>query len=221
MESLRTRTQRHAQVREEAGYMNVALQVVPSPSRRGSVLIPGLPLLPSNVERHVVPGSGSRTLSLDAGDEVTVVDSEGRQPCELVVFDTSGRSDPALIGASATGRPQGIQAILQSREPSAKRVTDALAAHGFDLGHAAAVHCFGDESRAGESVSFVATAPVTLVAGAPGGPMPVDAQSRTERHRALRPARDAIEPEVRRRPSSTACRAVGGLQHPARRGVRL
>ena len=156
--------------------MNVALQVVPSPSRRGSVLIPGLPLLPSNVERHVVPGSGSRTLSLDAGDEVTVVDSEGRQPCELVVFDTSGRSDPALIGASATGRPQGIQAILQSREPSAKRVTDALAAHGFDLGHAAAVHCFGDESRAGESVSFVATAPVTLVAGAPGGPMPVDAQ---------------------------------------------
>ena len=156
--------------------MNVALQVAPSPSRRGSVLLPGLPLLPSNVERHVVPGGGSRTLGLDAGDEVTVVDREGRQPCELVVFDASGRSDPALIGASATGRPQGIQAMLQSGDPSAKRVAGVLAARGFDLGRAAAVHCFGDDSRAGESSSFVATAPVTLVAGAPGGPMPVDAQ---------------------------------------------
>ena len=156
--------------------MNVPLQVAPFPSRRGSVLIPGLPVLPPNVERHVVPGGGTRTLSLDAGDELTLIDREGRQPCELVVFDASGHSDPALIGATATGRALGIQAILRSPEPSAKRVVDGLAARGLDIGRAAAVRCFGDESHAGESASFVANTPVTLVAGAPGGPMPVDAQ---------------------------------------------
>ena len=156
--------------------VNVPSQVAPLPARRGSVLLPGLPVLPPNVERHVVPGGGTRTLSLDAGDELTLIDREGRQPCELVVFDASGHSDPGLIGATATGRPLGIQAILRSPEPSAKRVVDGLASRGLDIGRAAAVRCFGDESRAGESASFVANTPVTLVAGAPGGPMPVDAQ---------------------------------------------
>ena len=146
------------------------------PARRGPVLVPGLPVLPPNVERHPVPGGGTRTLALDAGDELTVVDREGRQPCELVVFDAGRRSDPAIIGAKGAGAPLGIQAILDRPAPSAGRVRDALAARGLDFGRAAAVRLFGDESRAGDTASFVATAPATLVAGAPGGPMPADAQ---------------------------------------------
>ena len=51
------------------------------------------------MERHPIPGGGTRTLILDSGDELTVIDREGRQPCELVVFDREGRSDPALLGA--------------------------------------------------------------------------------------------------------------------------
>ena len=150
--------------------------VAPMPARHGPVLAPGLPVLPPNVERHPVPGGGTRTLALDPGDELTVVDREGRQPCELVVFDAGGRPDPALIGAKGAVAPLGIQAILDRPTPSAKRVRDALAARGLDLGRAAAVRLFGDESRAGATASFVATAPATLVAGAPGGPMPADAQ---------------------------------------------
>ena len=143
----------------------------PAPSRRGSILIPGLPALAPNVERHPVPGGGTRTLALDAGDELTVIDREGRQRCELVVFDRGGRSDPALIGACGADAPSGIQAVLERGVPSARHVREALAARGLDLGRARAVRLFGDESRAGESATFVATAPVTLVAGAPGGPM--------------------------------------------------
>ena len=150
--------------------------MAPLPTRRGPVLVPGLPVLPPNVERHLVPGGGTRTLTLDAGDELTVVDREGRQPCELVVFGPEGRCDPAFIGASGAGAPAGIQAILQDSDPSARRVRAALSARGLDLGRAVAVRLFGDESRAGENASFVATSPVTLVAGAPGGPMPVDEQ---------------------------------------------
>ena len=147
-----------------------------APSRRGPILIPGLPVLAPNVERHPIPGGGTRTLTLDAGDELTVIDREGRQPCELVVFDREGRSDPALLGASGAGVPTGIRAALERGVPSARRVREALARRGLDLGRATAVRLFGDESRAGESASFVATAPATLVAGAPGGPMPADAQ---------------------------------------------
>ena len=150
--------------------------VLPAPTRRGAVLIPGLPVLPPNVERHPVPGGGTRTLTLDAGDELTVIDREGRQPCELVVFDAAGRSDPAVIGANEAEPPLGTRAILDSRVPSALRVRAALSARGCDFGQARAVRLFGGESRAGESVSYVTNAPATLVASAPGGPMPVDEQ---------------------------------------------
>ena len=156
--------------------MTLPSAVLPAPTRRGAVLVPGLPVLPPNVERHPVPGGGTRTLTLDAGDELTVIDREGRQPCELVVFDATGRSDPAIIGANGIGTPLGTQAILDSEAPSAARVRAALSARGCDLARAGAVRLFGHESRAGESVSFTATARATLVASAPGGPMPVDEQ---------------------------------------------
>ena len=37
-----------------------------APSRRGPILIPGLPVLAPNVERHPIPGGGTRTLTLDS-----------------------------------------------------------------------------------------------------------------------------------------------------------
>ena len=148
-----------------------------TPAKRGPILVPGLPVLPPDFERHPVPGGGTRTLSLDAGDELTVVDREGRQACELVVFDAAGRSEPALIGATGDGAPAGIHAALERAVPSAKRVREALASRGLDLGRASAVRLFGGESRAGESTTFTATAPATLVAGAPGSPMRPDEQS--------------------------------------------
>ena len=130
-------------------------------------------------ERRTPSGSGWRHANHYpgcGGDELTVIDREGRQPCELVVFDGVGRSDPAIIGAGGAGAPLGTQEILDSRAPSALRVRDALAARGCNFGRADAVRLFGGESRAGESASFVATAPATVVASAPGGPMPVDEQ---------------------------------------------
>ena len=150
--------------------------IAPKPLERGLVLFPGLPVLPPNVERHPVPGGGTRTITLDAGDELTVIDREGRQSCELVVFDGVGRSDPAIIGARGAGAPLGTQEILDSRTPSALRVREALTARGCDFGRGDAVHLFGGESRAGESASFVANAPATVVASAPGGPMPAHEQ---------------------------------------------
>ena len=151
-------------------------RIAPKPFKRGPVVIPGLPVLPQNVERYPVPGGGTRTITLDAGDEVTVVDHEGMQPCELVVFDAMGRSDPAVIGASGTGVPLGTQEILDSRDSDAVRVRAALVARGCEIDRADAVRLFGTESRAGESASFVAHARATLVVCAPGGPMPVHLQ---------------------------------------------
>jgi aminomethyltransferase len=66
------------------------------PTKAGSAIIPGLPILPHGVERHVVPGGGSRGIKIDEGDEITVVDREGLQMAEMVFFAPNGTSDANL-----------------------------------------------------------------------------------------------------------------------------
>ncbi|MDF2095949.1 DUF1989 domain-containing protein [Aquibaculum arenosum] len=153
------------------------LQQFETPQVRGGVLVPGLPLLPPGTERHPVPGGGSRTLAIEVGDEITVVNREGLQSCELVFFDPQGRSNSGLLGVQTSHQPEGLRAILNSAEPSARRVRAALEKSGFDLANATCIRLFGPGSRAGDSASFTAEGPGLLIVAAPGGPMAVDAQN--------------------------------------------
>jgi aminomethyltransferase len=129
------------------------------------------------LERQRVPGGGSRAVAIEAGDEISVVDREGLQPCELVFFAPDGHADPARIGARPAGAPDGLRTILSSGEASARRVRTALERAGFDLGAAKCARVFGDGSRAGDSATFHAGSDGLLIVAAPGGPMAVDAQT--------------------------------------------
>ena len=56
------------------------------PFERRGVLAPGLPILPAGTERHPVPGGGSRAVPVYRGDQITVLDREGMQRGELVIW---------------------------------------------------------------------------------------------------------------------------------------
>ncbi|MEL7000855.1 MAG: DUF1989 domain-containing protein, partial [Pseudomonadota bacterium] len=147
------------------------------PMELGSVLTPGLPLLPHGVERHLVPGGGSRGIEIRAGDEITVIDRQGLQPAELVFFTPDGRSDTAMIGASGTGPAGGLQASLLQGDGSAKRTLKALDKAGFDIGHAQAARIFPDGSAAGDSRNFHAQVDGLLIVCAVGDAMLPEAQN--------------------------------------------
>ena len=145
------------------------------PFARAGIIAPGLPILPHGVERHPVPGGGSRALPVDKGDEITVVDPEGLQPVELVFFAPDGTSDAAMIGAKSAGDAVGLKSVL-TQSASGAPVLAALDAAGFDLGKAEAVRLFAEGSHAGDSESFAAQNDGLLIVCAPGGPMQPDAQ---------------------------------------------
>ena len=152
-----------------------------TPYEMGGVIIPGLPILPDNVERHPVFALGSLVVGIDAGDEITVLDREGLQPAELVFFDAEGVSDAGALGASTSGAPTGLQTILEAGDASARRSRKALEARGLDLGRAEAIRLFGDGSRAGDMETLHAGSGGTLVIGAIGKAMsPHDHDTPTE-----------------------------------------
>ena len=147
-----------------------------NPTRLGGVITPGLPLLPHGVERHLVPGGGSRAVELRTGDEITVVDREGQQLAEIVFFTPDGRSDPGMLGAQGAGVPGGLQASLTKGDVSARRVLRSLAKAGFDIGRAEAVRAFGSGSAAGADATYHAGCDGLLIVCAPGGSMDPEMQ---------------------------------------------
>ncbi len=147
-----------------------------TPYERAGVISPGLPVLPHGTERYPVSGGGSRAVSINAGDIFTLLDREGLQPGELVFFAPDGRSKAAMIGATGSGRPTGIAAVLAGEPLSGARVTRALNAAGFKLAKAEAVAVFGDGSRPGDMETFTAEHDGLLIVAAPGGPMRPDQQ---------------------------------------------
>ena len=103
------------------------------PWEKDGVIKPGLPILPHGVERHPVPGGGSRALPISKGDEISVVDKEGLQPGKLVFFAPDRSSDAAYLGAKGHGSPTTTIETLANGSPSGAKVIKALAASGFDI----------------------------------------------------------------------------------------
>ncbi|MEO0829594.1 MAG: aminomethyltransferase, partial [Pseudomonadota bacterium] len=147
------------------------------PWEKRGVIAPGLPILPPGVERHPVPGGGSRAVPVFRGDEVSVLNKEGLQPAELVMFTPDGRSDAGLLGREGRGRPERTIATLARGGASGARVLKALAAAGFDIAQGDAVQLFDTGSRAGDAETLHAESDGLLICAAPGGPMAPEEQS--------------------------------------------
>src|SRR5262245_14376972 len=132
---------------------------IPNPSPRPSVILrPGMPVLPPGVERYRVRG-GSVTLKIFAGDEVTVTDLEGLQPCALMAADNEGRCDARILGAAANIRGTALAPLLV-------RMRAALGGRAVE--GADALRVFGGNSRAGEQVTFAVSRDGILIVHAPG-----------------------------------------------------
>jgi len=158
----------------------VVRPIFETPYERAGVIAPGLPILPHGVERHPVPGGGSRAVKIDRGDEISVLDRQGLQPVELVFFAPDGTCDPSLIGAKGAGAPTGLRRALVA-DTSGQRVLETLASAGFDLGRAEAARAFGEGSRAGDMATFHADSDGLLIVCATGSPMlPFEQNAATE-----------------------------------------
>ena len=58
---------------------------------------PGLNVLPPGVERHVINAGGLTGLQIFPDDEIEIINDEGNQICEIIVFDKNGKSEPGIL----------------------------------------------------------------------------------------------------------------------------
>ena len=147
------------------------------PWERRGIVSPGLPILPHGVERHPVPGGGSRAVPVYRGDEISVVDKEGLQQGELVFFAPDRTSDAAMIGAIGQGRPATTIETLANGSRSGANVLKALETSGFPIDTGDAISVFSEGSKPGETAFFFAECDGLLICAAPGKPMSPEKQN--------------------------------------------
>ncbi len=148
-----------------------------TPTAKNGILVPGLPTLPLGIERYVVNGGGSVTVSVEQGDTITLVDKDGLQAVELVLFDNDGLGKAAYLGREF-GRPaEGIMQISGSDATGAKRLSKKLQQENWKIDTAEAIHLDNHHSLPGEQWHFTVQVGGNLIVAAPGLPMRVDAQN--------------------------------------------
>lgn len=164
------------------------------PASPSLVLTPGIRALPPGTERYRIRGGGSLVIRVEAGDRVTVTDTEGGQACELSFLDDSGRFLAAGLGIPFTSAAEALKASLAAAGDGAMRTRAALARRGADLAAAGAARIFGPGSRPGEQAEFTIAATGLLIAAVPPVAMlPQDQDTATPveiRVRRARPVRD-------------------------------
>lgn len=140
-------------------------------ARASVVLRPGIPVLPPGTERYRVPGGGSVVVPVEAGDELTLRDVEGKQPCEIAHADGGGRFDTHALGSGPSNRAEGLKFVLGLDSDSAERSKLALKRRGIDLAKARTIRVFGAHSNSGESAKFQVARDGVVVVAAPGRDM--------------------------------------------------
>ena len=58
---------------------------------------PGLRTLPPGVERYFVKGGGLSVIEIFPEDKIEIINDDGKQVCEIIVFNNKGKPDLSIL----------------------------------------------------------------------------------------------------------------------------
>jgi len=140
------------------------------------IIEPGLNVLPPGVERHVVNGGGLTGLQIFPDDEIEIINDEGNQICEIVVFDKDGKSDPGILNLKENTKNSEIKKILSSKDESSLVASYQLKKRNFDVLKSKSSLVFSKDSVSGDKINFKSKDKCYVIFGAPGKDMLVHEQ---------------------------------------------
>ena len=146
------------------------------PPKPSAILQPKVFSLPAGTERYVVEGQGAILVPVETGDRITVINTEGGQPCEIVAANAKGGIDAGLLGETSNSDAAGLKALLTGSDQSLRGLRMGLDARKIDLAKAGAIRFFDKTTPAGTEVTLTAQRDGVVIVAAPGGVMDAELQ---------------------------------------------
>ena len=146
------------------------------PPKPSSIIKPNIFSMPPGTERYVIEGQSAVLITIETGDQITIINDEGGQICEIVVSDPNGKIDAGIIGASIHGDAYGLKALLDSDNKSLRGMRMGLDARGIDVAKAKAVYLFESTTPAKTEGQFTVVRNGVLIIATPANVMDFEAQ---------------------------------------------
>ena len=138
---------------------------------------PGLNVLPPGVERHVINGGGLTGLQIFPDDEIEIINDEGNQVCEIIVFDKDGKADLGILNLKENCKNSEIKKILTSKDESSLIANHQLKKRNLDITKSKSSLIFSKDSISGDKINFKSKDKCYVIFAAPGQHMLVHEQN--------------------------------------------
>ncbi|SEK28967.1 aminomethyltransferase [Roseovarius azorensis] len=146
-------------------------RVISGPPRPSRIIEPRIFSLPPGTENYVVRGAGAILVPVQAGDQLSIRNDEGGQPCEVVAADARGRIDAGILGQRANCDADGLKDLLAGGDGSLRGLRMGLEARKINLATAGGIAFFETTTPAGTEETLRAERDGIVIIAAPGGVM--------------------------------------------------
>ena len=134
---------------------------------------PGLRTLPPGVERYHIQGGGINILEIFPEDKIEIINDEGKQICEIIVFNAKGKGDLSILSLKENSNGDYLKkAINQDR-----KILQLLKKKKLELNKSKSSIVFSKDCPMGEKINLKSKDACIVMLASPGMAMDVHNQN--------------------------------------------
>ena len=134
---------------------------------------PGLRTLPPGVERYFVKGGGLSVIEIFPEDKVEIINDDGKQVCEIIVFNNKGKPDLSILNLKENANADFSKRVITNDE----KITKIFKKRNLDLHKAKSSIIFDQDCLMGEKITLSSKDKCFVLIAAPGDPLNVHEQN--------------------------------------------
>ena len=134
---------------------------------------PGLKTLPPGVERYTVKGGGLSVIEILPEDKIEIINEEGKQICEIIVFNTNGKSDLSILNLKENANANFSKRTIANDD----KISKLFKKKKLDLSKAKSSIIFNEDCLMGEKITLASKDKCIAMIAAPGDAMNVHEQN--------------------------------------------
>ena len=134
---------------------------------------PGLRALPPGVERYSVKGGGLSLIEISPEDKLEIINNEGKQTCEVIVFNSKGKSYLSILNLKENSGGNFSKKTISLDE----KISKLFKRKNLDLNKAKSSIIFDEDCLMGEKITLQSKDNCIVMLAAPGKAMNVHEQN--------------------------------------------
>ncbi len=134
---------------------------------------PGLRSLPLGVERYYVKGGGISVLEIKPEDKLEIINNEGKQVCEVLVFNLKGKPDLSILNLKENANGEFSKKTISKD----KKISKLLKNKNLEINKSKSSIIFKEDCLMGEKITLKSKDKCTVVIAAPGECMNIHEQN--------------------------------------------